>query len=202
MESIARSVRDLFLKPNKQVVFLDLEYINAGLYFDRRPFSNEWKEIIEFNAVKMDFANGGTMLDKFSQVVNPKIYGSQLDKECWQLMEQITGLSYEKVKNGPDLVNVFASFCKFTENCIIVIMSEDEQVLKDNLNLLDHDLDLKFIRLKTILAEHKELNSCRSGELYKFVGLSEEDIFIKTTRHNALFNATSMALFVKYFINN
>ncbi len=67
---------------NKTVVYLDLEYIHETLKQKCRPNHANWKEVVQFGAVKFDHREGREV-EKYSCLVRPNVFTGLMDDEAW-----------------------------------------------------------------------------------------------------------------------
>ena len=186
--------RILNLAHKDRIVFADAEYINGALHLDVRPSQEHWKEVTQIGAVR---CVKGNISEKFNVRVLPRIMGNDknsMNEKSWQQYQKITGIDKENVMSATmQFEDAWEQFKKFVDSDPIVIMLGDREVYKWNWKLLGKDYDDKidvmdWIILKPLLkSEHQPY--C-SGELASLLNIS-----IDGNEHDALYDATSMALY-------
>lgn len=169
-----------------------------------RPSENHWKRITQLAAVRVE---KGVITGKFCELVRP---GPPLDypAEMWQLHEDLTHLSTVAVKAARQLPDVFADFKRFCGSLPVVVMLGDHEVHRRN--MLEYGFDVSastatYFRLKPALVaiDPATFAPYCSGELHNLVGMSVGDVLNAAygntqtaAAHDALFDSTSMAMFV------
>eukprot|EP01089_Gocevia_fonbrunei_P013745 TRINITY_DN3589_c0_g1_i2.p1 TRINITY_DN3589_c0_g1~~TRINITY_DN3589_c0_g1_i2.p1 ORF type:complete len:204 (-),score=20.98 TRINITY_DN3589_c0_g1_i2:20-631(-) len=185
----------------RTIVYLDLEYISEGLKQHARPTASQWKEVVQFGAVKFDHSLGKE-IGKFNCFTKPTVFQSQMDDKDWEYFYDVTALDRDTLMKGTDFMDAFAEFQKFQDKLPVVIMLGDQDVLTYNFTALNVDVPkMEYTKLKPLLCEFSEKyeNLC-SSDLHKDVGLIAKDIVPdneSVRAHDGLFDARSMAWFVQ-----
>jgi DNA polymerase III epsilon subunit-like protein len=192
----------------ENIVFSDSEYLHEAMLPPNaaRPLEHHWKRVTQLAGVKV---MGGAIVGTFCQLVSPGPPRDYPD-DMWKVHEQITHLPTAKVQQARLLPEVYASFKQFCGNdCTVMVMLGDHEVHRRN--MLEYGLDIsavtsRFLRLRPALAaiDPKTYSTTCSGELHRLVGLTPEDVLRaygapsgSAAAHDALFDSTSMALFVE-----
>jgi DNA polymerase III epsilon subunit-like protein len=191
----------------KITIVSDFEYLNAALGGDR-PTLADWKEIVQMGAVKYE---GNKKVASFMRFVKPTVYANISDK-MWAEFTEITHITKETImEQGIDFKQAWQEYADFIDDNVVVIIAGDREVAKWNWRLLgeprDEEIDqMKWVILKPLLPLEdfaQKLGGAKqvlSGNLYKLVGKQESDICQDgLTTHNALFDATSMGLFLELY---
>lgn len=198
MEALLRSLPD-------SAVYSDCEYLHEIMMPPGgvRPDDRHWKRITQLAAVRVE---RGVVTGSFCELVRP---GPPTDypSEMWRIHEELTHLNTAAILAARTLPSVYADFVKFCGDLPLVVMLGDHEVHRRN--LLEYGTDIsdrtsKYTRLKPALVavDPTTYSPLCSGELHRVVGLRAEDVLAaygsaaKAEAHDALFDSTSMALFV------
>ncbi len=188
----------LTLATTSTVVFADAEYLNGTLGIGIRPGPEVWKEVVQIGAVK--YAAGEKVASNFCELVRPTVKGETLEQEKWKFFEQLTALHV--MAHGRPFEEVWQEFMAFVDGAPIVIMLGDREVYKWSFQLLgkpnDEVIDaMDWIILKPLLGE--KFSGYGSGDLYQAVGFTADEVCPNLATHDALFDASSMALFCTHY---
>ena len=183
-----------------EVVVSDSEYLNGSLGTGARPGPEVWKEVVQIGAVKY---RGGKQVATFNRYVTPTVH-KEMPAAQWESFTEITNIKKETLfSDGADFKEVFDAFMTFADGAPIVVIAGDREVYKWNFRLIGEKSDEKIDKMSWIILRPllpTELQTLNSGDLYTKVGLSEAEVCTGgLTTHNALFDATSMALFLANF---
>jgi hypothetical protein len=182
------------------VVVSDSEYLNGSLATRARPGPEVWKEVVQIGAVKY---RGGKPVGTFNRYVTPKVH-MDMSEESWKVFTEITNIQKDTlISEGSDFEDVWKALWEFSNGAPVVVIAGDREVYKWNFRLLgqnkDEEIDaLPWIILRPLLP--LDLQALNSGDLYTIVGFTETQVCSGgLTTHNALFDATSMAIFLSHF---
>lgn len=193
--SLREAVREKVTYSANEIIFSDSEYIHENMLVGR-PGTHHWKEVTQLAAVKWDLRSGKSV-DTFSEFVRPK-RTPDIAEECWKQHQLITGLDTKAIQQAKPFPEVYARYINFCSQLPIVVFDRDWHVHSASMKEHGIALDTSHYRiLKPVLVSiDKKYESICSGELYREIGLAQEEVLPHGSTHNALFDSMSMALFV------
>jgi inhibitor of KinA sporulation pathway (predicted exonuclease) len=115
----------------RPAIVFDLEFTAwEGSMAHRWLRPGEFKEIVQFGAVKVD-AETLDVIDRFDALVRPRINSS-----LSPYLEQLTGIGNAEVKaHGRDFAEAYEDFIAFAGGAVSSAFGRDELVFEENLRL-------------------------------------------------------------------
>jgi DNA polymerase III epsilon subunit-like protein len=182
---------------NMDHIVLDLEF-NQSFDFKKRAQGKTIKEcpfeIIQIGAVKLN--SKLEITERFSFLIKPQIY-----KKIHPIVERITGISNDTIKDRPYFMDGFDEFCKFmgSTDCILYTWGIDDiRSLFRNILYFKCDLDKitnKYINIQPTAA--KLLCATTGGTIGLKTAAEQFDIKCDLKFHDALNDAYYTALIMK-----
>lgn len=151
-------------------------------------------EIIQIGAVKLN--ENFELVDSFNYLIKPKIY-----KRIHPIVEKITGITYEQIKDCPsfeDAYNAFIEFSCGTESVLCTWGIDDIKSLYRNIlfyNLNINAISDKYINVQTYATSYLNYEQGKIIGLKNAVMLLE--LPIEEEFHNALYDADYTAQIFK-----
>lgn len=147
-------MRDDFIFAEKTLVVFDLEWTAWPGSFERDwSGPGEWREIIQFGAVKADVASGLTEIGHFECLARPR-----LNPVLSDYITGLTGITQPDVDSAPPFAETWPAFREFISDGAPVICCNgyDPKVLGENCainNIDDAMQDLNFHNLRPMIIE-------------------------------------------------
>ena len=173
-----------------QIVVFDMEY-TAWEGSVQRDWSgpDEYREIVQIGAVKLDVRRGLEEVDSFEVMIRPRI-NSQLS----DYFINLTGITQDRAdREGVDLVKAMEIFSSFAgPDSALYCNGFDADILVENSDLYDIDCPLKRDRFRDVAPlltkEAQATHHVVSGELDEVFGIK-----VDLPAHDALSDARKIA---------
>ena len=152
---------------------------------------NEYKEIVQIAAIKVDPRQNFKEIEMFDVLVQP-----QINPELSDYFINLTHLTQEQVnQQGVLFSEALKKFQAFTKKCPVWSYGQDDDVLRENCSLYGLPmLTLQFSDVRDVVKEHGfNPSNYTSGTLHQAF-----DIKMTGHVHNALHDCRSIAAFLAY----
>ena len=140
---------------------------NSYVVFDIETtgLSSRNDKITEIGAVKIV---DGTIVDRFSQLVNP-------EREIPQVVVELTGISNAKVENEPTIEEVIPKFYEFSKDCVLVAHNAKFDISFIRREYANNNLEFSHPILDTLVLARALMTNMKRfnlGTLCKNLGVS------------------------------
>lgn len=140
---------------------------NSYVVFDIETtgLSSRNDKITEIGAVKII---DGTIVDRFSQLVNP-------EREIPQVVVELTGISNAKVENEPTIEEVIPNFYEFSKDCVLVAHNAKFDISFIRREYANNNLEFSHPILDTLVLARALMTNMKRfnlGTLCKNLGVS------------------------------